>query len=591
MAGKSNNHTGSRFGGKSPGKKLRTSLPRPQAERPIPPRKEAERVAKVIARAGLGSRREIEGWIEAGRVSVNDEVITSPARNVGERDRITVDGKPLPERERTRLFLYHKPRGLVTTHADPEGRPTIFAALPHHLPRLISIGRLDINTEGLLLLTNDGGLARVLELPETGWLRRYRVRALGEVTQADLDPLRKGITVEGIHYGAIEATLDRQQGANSWITFAIREGKNREVRNVLGALHLQVNRLIRVSYGPFQLGDLKEGDVEEIPTRTLREQLGERVATLAAADFSGPATEAAPERFERATRFDDRRVEEKRARRILDSRPRQPEDDEREETRPPRRGRHERQERRRDDEPFPIERPKESTRKGKTRPHFSATRVWREEAKPLRRKFHGGRSARDDSKPQGEMRSGEIAGRGGRAITVERWGTPKREEEPRGRQRFGRRFESRDEEHGRSRAGKRFERDPGERRRRDDNKPRGEMRRGETADRAGRAVTAERWGTAKRAEKPRGRQQSGRGFERDEGHGRPRPGKRFERDAGERRPRNETNERKFGEKREHHGKGRSEKRVHHTRGRGDKGPRRGFDRGSGPRPSRPRPGK
>ena len=168
---------------------------------------------------------------------------------------MAVDGKPLPKAERTRLFLYHKPRGLVTTHSDPEGRPTIFGKLPKDLPRLIRVGRLDLSTEGLLLLTNDGGLARVLEFPETGWLRRYRVRAHGSVTQAQLDALRKGVTVDGVRYGEIEATLDRHQGANIWLTFAIREGKNREVRNVLEHLGLRVNRLIRVSFGPFQLGE------------------------------------------------------------------------------------------------------------------------------------------------------------------------------------------------------------------------------------------------------------------------------------------------------------------------------------------------
>ena len=176
----------------------------------------------------------------------------------------------------------------MTTHADPEGRPTIFGKLPKDLPRLISVGRLDLSTEGLLLLTNDGGLARVLELPETGWLRRYRVRAHGSVTQPQLDALRKGVTVDGVRYGAIEATLDRHQGANVWLTFAIREGKNREVRNVLEHLGLRVNRLIRVSFGPFQLGDLPEGGVEEIRTRHLREQLGERIASAAGADFTGP---------------------------------------------------------------------------------------------------------------------------------------------------------------------------------------------------------------------------------------------------------------------------------------------------------------
>src|SRR5262249_19278548 len=194
-----------------------------------------ERIAKAIARAGLASRREAEAWIAAGRVAVNGKTIDSAALNITAADRVTVDGAPLPTRERTRLFLYHKPRGLVTTNADPEGRPTIFGALPKWLPRVLTVGRLDMGTEGLLLLTNDGGLARVLELPETGWLRRYRVRALGRVTQAELDALRDGVTVDGIHYGAIEATLDREaaEGTNIWLTFAIREGKNREVRNVL----------------------------------------------------------------------------------------------------------------------------------------------------------------------------------------------------------------------------------------------------------------------------------------------------------------------------------------------------------------------
>ncbi len=228
-------------------------------------------------------------------------MITSPAVNVGARDRVSVDGTALPARERTRLFLYHKPRGLLTTRVDERGRPTIFAALPKHLPRLVSVGRLDLNTEGLLLLTNDGGLARVLELPQTGWLRRYRVRAHGSVTQAALERLRQGITVEGIRYGPIEATLDRTQGANVWLTFAMREGKNREVRNVLGTLGLAVNRLIRVSFGPFQLGELAEGAVEEVRTRTLREQLGERLAALAGADFS-PQPALPPKRAETKAR-------------------------------------------------------------------------------------------------------------------------------------------------------------------------------------------------------------------------------------------------------------------------------------------------
>src|SRR5262252_3485801 len=255
-----------------------------QDERPA----SGERIAKAIARAGLCSRREAETWIAAGRVAVNGAVIASPARNVTADDRIAVDGEPLPVRERTRLFLYHKPRGLLTTHADPGGRATIFAALPAGLPRLISVGRLDLNTEGLLLLTNDGLLARTLEPPATGWLRRYRVRAHGRVGQDQLDRLRAGITIDGIRYGSIEATVDRAQGSNVWLTFSIREGKNREVKNVLGHLGLKVNRLIRVSFGPFQLGDLPEGAVEEVRTRHLRDALGERVTALAGADFSGP---------------------------------------------------------------------------------------------------------------------------------------------------------------------------------------------------------------------------------------------------------------------------------------------------------------
>jgi 23S rRNA pseudouridine2605 synthase len=250
-----------------------------------------ERIAKVIARAGLASRREAEAWIAAGRVAVNGKLVASPALNVEARDRIEVDGQPLPMRERTRLFLYHKQRGLLTTHADPGGRPTIFSVLPKDLPRLISVGRLDLNTEGLLLLTNDGGLARALELPATGWLRRYRVRAHGSVAQAQLDSLRRGITIDGVRYGEIEATVDRPQGSNVWLTFAIREGKNREVKNVLGHLGLAVNRLIRVSFGPFRLGDLPEGAIEEVKTRTLRDQLGDRIAALAGADFSGPRIE------------------------------------------------------------------------------------------------------------------------------------------------------------------------------------------------------------------------------------------------------------------------------------------------------------
>jgi 23S rRNA pseudouridine2605 synthase len=259
-----------------------------------------ERIAKAMARAGLCSRREAETWIVAGRVAVNGAVIASPALNVTADDHVTVDGAPLPGRERTRLFLYHKPRGLLTTHADPQGRPTIFGALPKHLPRLLSVGRLDLNTEGLLLLTNDGNLARVLELPATGWLRRYRVRAHGSVREDQLARLRDGITIDDVRYGPILAGLDRTQGANVWVTFAMREGKNREVKNVLGHLGLAVNRLIRVSFGPFHLGDLPEGAVDEVVSRVLREQLGEKIVTQAHADFSAPIADFSPRRTQSA---------------------------------------------------------------------------------------------------------------------------------------------------------------------------------------------------------------------------------------------------------------------------------------------------
>ncbi|MDQ0301993.1 23S rRNA pseudouridine2605 synthase [Ancylobacter polymorphus] len=286
----------------TPPRKEHNRVPRPA--RPAAPEeagpREAERVAKVVARAGLGSRREIEEWILAGRVAVNGEVLESPARTVTAEDEITVDGVKLPDRERTRLFLYHKPKGVVTTNYDPEGRPTLFEILPPGLPRLVSVGRLDLNTEGLILLTNDGGLSRVLELPETGWLRRYRVRAKGDITQDKLDALIAGVTVDGVQYGPIEAVLDRVQGANVWLTLALREGKNREVRNVLGSLGLDVNRLIRLSYGPFQLGELAQGEAEEVRTRVLADQLGEALAKQAGADFEGPlfnhAEDEAPKR-------------------------------------------------------------------------------------------------------------------------------------------------------------------------------------------------------------------------------------------------------------------------------------------------------
>ena len=276
------------FGGRGAYRERPASDERRPSARPPREKKSGERIAKVVSRAGLASRRDAEEWITQGRVAVNGRVINSPALDVTGNDVITVDGKPLPPRERTRLWMFHKPRGLMTTHSDPEGRPTVFDNLPEGLPRLISIGRLDFNTEGLLLLTNDGGLARALELPDTGWLRRYRVRAHGEVTQGQLDELKKGVEVDGVKYGSIDATLERDQGANVWLVFAIREGKNREVRNVMAHLGLEVNRLIRISYGPFQLAELEEGQVEEVKTRVLREQLGEKIAALAGADFNRP---------------------------------------------------------------------------------------------------------------------------------------------------------------------------------------------------------------------------------------------------------------------------------------------------------------
>ncbi len=253
----------------------------------------------MMARAGLCSRRDAEAWIAEGRVAVNGKLLTTPAVTIGPDDKVVVDGQPLAQRLRTRLFLFHKPRGLVTTNKDPQGRPTIFDYLASHhpeAPRLVSVGRLDINTEGLILLTNDGGLARVLELPATGWLRRYRVRANGTIDQASLDRLAEGITLEGIHYAGIEAKLDRIQGANCWLTIGLREGKNREVKRVLEHLGLSVNRLIRLSFGPFQLGELPEGNLLEVRTRVLRDQLGETLLRESGADLEAPID--APQRPE-----------------------------------------------------------------------------------------------------------------------------------------------------------------------------------------------------------------------------------------------------------------------------------------------------
>ncbi len=241
-----------------------------------------ERIAKRLARAGLCSRRDAERWIAEGRVAVNGSVLASPAVTVTEADLIAVDGKPLPDAERTRLWRYHKKPGLMTTHKDPQGRPTVFEKLPADLGRVISVGRLDFNSEGLLLLTNDGVLARRLELPSTGWVRRYRVRVHGEVDVKRLVALEGGITVEGLRYGSIKAVLDRQQGSNAWLTVSLQEGKNREIRKVFDALDWPVTRLIRIAYGPFQLGNLAEGAVEEVLGKVVKEQLGATTTAAAA---------------------------------------------------------------------------------------------------------------------------------------------------------------------------------------------------------------------------------------------------------------------------------------------------------------------
>lgn len=235
---------------------------------------QGDRIAKVIARAGLASRREAERLIIAGRVKVNGQRIDRAALNVTDKDRVEVDGRLLGAPEPPRLWLYHKPTGLVTTNRDEQGRTTIFDELPEDLPRVMTVGRLDLNSEGLLLLTNDGALKRKLELPSTGWLRKYRVRIKGRPTDATFEPLRKGLVVDGEKFQPMTVTLDRQQGANAWVTVGIREGRNREIRRAMEAVGLSVNRLIRVSYGPFQLGNLKTGAVEEIRPRILRDQLG-----------------------------------------------------------------------------------------------------------------------------------------------------------------------------------------------------------------------------------------------------------------------------------------------------------------------------
>ena len=236
----------------------------------------SERIAKRIARAGLCSRRNAESWIRAGRITVNGRILETPAFLVGPNDRILVDNKPLPKQETTRLWRYYKPRGLVVSHIDEQDRETIFDRIGGRLPRVMSIGRLDLDSEGMILLTNDGGLARHLELPSTGWTRKYRVRIFGKVDETQLDKLKNGITIDGIRYGSLLARLDKQMTSNAWLTIAIKEGKNREIRRIMEFLGYSVSRLIRISYGPFQLGNMQEDTLLEVKQSILREQLGQK---------------------------------------------------------------------------------------------------------------------------------------------------------------------------------------------------------------------------------------------------------------------------------------------------------------------------
>ena len=236
----------------------------------------SERLAKFMARSGVCSRRQAEEFIRQGRVTVNGDVVDSPAFNVEGDEKILLDGEKLPQKEKVRLWLYHKPVGLVTTHRDEKGRPTVFDNLPEGLPRVISVGRLDLNSDGLLLLTNDGELSRRLELPSNGWIRRYRVRVHGTVDIKKLQALQNGTVVDGVAYGAVRAEIDSRNGSNTWLTVTLAEGKNREIRKVMKSVCLEVSRLIRLSYGPFQLGSLRRGEVREVPAKVLREQLGSK---------------------------------------------------------------------------------------------------------------------------------------------------------------------------------------------------------------------------------------------------------------------------------------------------------------------------
>lgn len=491
---------------------------------------DGERIAKVMARAGLCSRRDAERWIADGRVSVNGKVLDSPAFNVTEEDSITVDGRPIARRERTRLFLFHKPRGTVTTDRDPEGRETIFDVLPEGLPRLVTVGRLDINTEGLLLLTNDGGLARVLELPATGWLRRYRVRAHGAIDQAQLDALGEGVVIEGVEYRGIEAKIDRVQGANVWLTMGLREGKNREIKRVLEHLGLAVNRLIRVSFGPFQLGELEEGAIEEVKTRILKDQLGEKLAAEAGADFEAPVLDS-KERGKIARRHGlDERREDRRDERS--GRERDERGGERYQRRPNGARRSERPER--------DERPLSARQVVHKRKHVSVLRAEKAE------RGEGGR----------KVERTETADRRGRAVPVERVSGGERDEARSGG-RNARRFARERDGGGRDRRGG----DQTLRRRGEDagfkapsREGRGGWRRSEEGadrprrdDRKPRAGGGERrWES--RGERPerRERPEGGRRFERSDRPGGERPARQFRSDRPERGERGERPPRREG---------------------------------------------
>ena len=562
---------------------------------------QGERIAKAMARAGACSRRDAEEWIAAGRVAVNGRTLESPAFNVTSTDKITIDGRPMAARDRTRLYLFHKPRGLVTTDHDPEGRQTIFDYLSQRhpeLPRLMTVGRLDINTEGLLLMTNDGGLARTLELPQTGWLRRYRVRAHGETDQAALDTLARGVTIDDVQYAPVEAKLDRAQGANTWITMGLREGKNREVRRVLGSLGLEVNRLIRVSYGPFQLGELAEGTVEEVKTRVLRDQLGPSLIAQSQADFDTPERDERDE-GDRAPRRGEREGSE-RAPRGREERPR-PDRDRTERPRfdreRPGRDRPDRDRpargaagQRRDEEPeVKRERPKAGPRK-----HVSTLRLQRDKRVNLEGRV--------------KIERGETADRKGRAIKVERVVStvPKAEADTRNGRRFKAerdgdrpmRRSTRDE-----RGGDRAQR--GERPARSERPQRSDDRGGSRGERPFSAPRPPREGgernprfeRAPRSEGARAPRADGdKRFSRDE-RGGDRPFKRPERAGGERsgpRPGGDFKGPRSGGERS--GGDRKGPRP----GGGDfKGPRSGSDRPggdrkggrpAGPRPNKDRPG-